>query len=614
MLQGQTGPKSSEEKTILNALKRLNRIDSQLPNLIDKIKGFMDSKMTDKILDESNLGPMISLSDKFMIVPKTFNNEDYHIAQYMVAVADKLGIGVYTLRTDPKLREVPAYYERIGSGIMCSLLDGDKRILARQGKKDDIELGRSIARGQQIVRIFSSGSLGQDALTPNHFFFGNNPGEKKENIKVTYFAKEMGNLFEETDYAEDLRKMLITLLRESAAFLTDDQKDQMVKEYLITRDLLINKYCAAKKIETIGSGKRKMQVKVRRLPHKPRASPLLTKNEAAIISQLSSNVFTQPSSQEKDDWFEFVTQNTFSKVRSRLREDYVTRSNFLEKYAQLTTSRLGEFKRSHPTQKQKKKREFSSQELETLLSKRTDPYYLFSVELSKIDPKFEHFLSRFRVENTKRQLLFADSCKELITYLESIRVYDEEVIIEDPDATQDFSKKDRSKRVGKPAPSAVNSKDKPKVEPGLAIEEIAPDPKEDLGKEVRKQLDALDPEILGRTKLNPIVVEANPIKVGRNGIITITDLLKERFRNSAKIFSVGKNAKGEDRFNAVIETFASLSEGASQDECLDNKVAWELIKYNLAESAKSRNKAGLWKREDLASGKAIPVTSSDASN
>jgi len=23
-----------------------------------------------------------------MIVPKTFNNEDYHIAQYMVAVAD----------------------------------------------------------------------------------------------------------------------------------------------------------------------------------------------------------------------------------------------------------------------------------------------------------------------------------------------------------------------------------------------------------------------------------------------------------------------------------------------------------------------------------------------
>jgi hypothetical protein len=437
MIGAHEGPKNREQ-LVLNRVRdhlELDKTDTKAG--MSKVLALLAKRTVDKISNESDIIPMLSLSEKWIILPDGFKNEDYHIGQYMITIAHLLGLEVHLVKFLPEKRDIPADFEKRGTGIYLSLCDFDRKILAKKGKKDDVELGRAIVRGQQIIRLFQAEELGLDALTHDHAFFGNDPGEK-DSVPRVYLAKTLDNLFEEKEWAEELRKILCTLMRESAQLLSERSQQEMVNEYLITRSQLIHYYCSTTSSETVGRGKKAKTVKTTRLAHKPRMSPLLEKNEAAVIGNLSNSIFTQPSSSEEENWVEYILGKSFSKVRALLQSNYKVRNEFLENYSRLTTTRLVELKKGSANLRYKKKKDVTSTDLTSLLGSRKDPYSQLARELSRFDQTWQGILVSFRINIPGTQKVDPnESLLRLTSYLKELRVYEASKIAEESGVTPD---------------------------------------------------------------------------------------------------------------------------------------------------------------------------------
>jgi len=418
--------------------------------------------MADTVIDSKNIRPTVSFSERFVILPEDCEQEDNYIGNYMATIAKKLNLKVYLLPYKKTKRDVSGVAEKLGLGIYLSLLDFNKNIKVKE-RDDIVEQGRSIVRAQQTIRLFSAKELGPEALTKNHRFFGNNPGEYRmfnnREIPVVYTAKELGALFAETDWEENLRQVLLSLVRESAQFLGPSQQYYSVSDSLITKELLIHYYASIQTSEEVGKGRRKRKVKVLKVPKRPSASPLLTKKEMDAIIHLSNSVFTDPMvpfMNEGEEWVDFIIRHSFKNVRKMYDSNYSSRASFLQNFARLTTNRLKEFRNNSPD-RQKKKKDITNLDVNTLLSIRK-PHRLekFAKEVSSFDPSFTGFLASFRVlisgiSDQKTDYLM--SLNKLISYLKSMDIYEGKEV-------DDSVKNTEPETVSKETKALEKSKDK----------------------------------------------------------------------------------------------------------------------------------------------------------
>jgi len=418
-------PKTIEEIALDKTIKGLTPEPIDLEAIRGASSKLLSSRLSSTLSREGKVRPHLTFQERYVILPVTFKEEDHYIGQYMMGISKELGLTVFLINYEGKSREISNEMEKISQGIFISLEDFSRKIRVKSSNKDFVEIGRTIVRAQQTIKIFSAKELGQRSLLPNHEFFGNNPGEQmvinKKEVPMVYNAKNLGFIFPEEEWAEQLRIILISLIRESARFLAADVVTHLIESSLLTKEDTIAKYCSS--YSTFQKGKKKW--KERRIPKKPRASPLLKPLEASFIETLVRGIFSDPLD-IKTSWAEFVTTFGFDPVMDRLKSNYHQRQSTLEGFARVTTARLKEYRKIRPEERYKKKKDIQQQDVEFLIRLREDPLRAFAREVLFLDTDFSGCLSLYKsVDKQSGRLDPQGSILKLIEDIKSFGVYDE---------------------------------------------------------------------------------------------------------------------------------------------------------------------------------------------
>jgi hypothetical protein len=361
--------------------------------------------------------------------------------------------------------------EKISIGMFLAINDQDRNIRVKKGKDDPVELGRTIVRAQQTLRLFTSPNLGNEALRKDQFYFGNNTGEtetvEKVVVPVKYSAKTLGSLFREKLWAEQLRKLLLTLIRESARLLTDSAATHAIVTNLLSKEETINTYCSTWTKVSVGKGRKKKEEKVREVPKRPKPSPLLTQPENHFIDSVAKNVFKEVVPDDVE-WPLFISKHGFNLVKDRLRANYSDRRLFRQSYARITTSRLKDFRKLKPDLRYKKKKDVTGVDLDALIESRQSRAASFAAEIAFLDATFKGSLLYYRTEVTKGERVVLDipaSKLKIAEDIERLGVYsanpqrpsseEDFVIVEDkklPELVMEKTKQGVKKKARAPLP------------------------------------------------------------------------------------------------------------------------------------------------------------------
>ena len=94
------------------------------------------------------------------------------------------------------------------------------------------------------------------------------------------------------------------------------------------------------------------------------------------------------------------------------------RADFLAKYAALTTRRLAHVWKVVPEAKTKRKKDMTSEEILTFISKKTDPVTEFANEIEKLNPTYDGILKSYAERDETGSLEPMASVCRLANYLE----------------------------------------------------------------------------------------------------------------------------------------------------------------------------------------------------
>jgi hypothetical protein len=363
----------------------------------------------------------------------------------MIEAAIKLGYEVKILQYDKsKLREIAEFDENLSLGIFMSLSDQEHTFNFTK-KTDPYEIGRTVARAQQVIgmlaALYNEGGL--ELLKANDYYFGNlqskssqikrdlkNLEESKDNkpkksvASKKYWLHSAPALFQEKEWADQLTKVLATLLRESYRIIPGQTLYNNLVPNLMTYSEVIRGYCT-RSIITVPARGRNPAVTVDKVPVKPRANNLLLKEEIAVIDRLSSKLW-EPTPFEKlsqEEWAETLLANGLKSIKSDLVRIYNDRATFLSKLASLTTKRLQAIRHMTPDSKTRRKSDITAEILGDSLLARTDNVDSFAVELMGLDPTGDLFLKEWATGDIYEGLL-ADRSQPVIQRLKQAIIVD----------------------------------------------------------------------------------------------------------------------------------------------------------------------------------------------
>jgi hypothetical protein len=142
---------------------------------------------------------------------------------------------------------------------------------------------------------------------------------------------------------------------------------------------------------------KKKAVTSKKVPGKPKQSPLLLKTEMDLLTKISAPLFGKTSLEvlSHDEWVHYILDNGLEWARKYLREIYVNRQTYLVRFAKLTTSRLQQLRKISVALQTKKKSNVSQEDLRTLLLSKENPTATFVTEIAKLDPTGGLFISQF---------------------------------------------------------------------------------------------------------------------------------------------------------------------------------------------------------------------------
>jgi hypothetical protein len=436
-------PADIEQIRISKIRSGLGTTKHTLSGLRGKASSVQASKLSATLASQNKIAPMISTGERWVILPDSFEEEDYYIGWTMNALAQSLGLTVYTVKYEGEVQaNMTDETEKISIGMFLAINDFDHNIRVKKGKNDPVELGRTIVRAQQVLRLFTSKNLGMEALRKDQFYFGNQTGEIETinniPVPVKYSAKTLGSLFREKLWAEQLRKLLLTLIRESARLLTESVATHAIVTNLLSKEETINLYCSTWTKITVGKGRKKKEEKVREVPKRPKPSPLLTQAENHFVDSIAKNVFREVVP-EDSDWPLLISNHGFGPVKDRLRENYSDRRLFRQSYARITTSRLKDFRKLKPDLRYKKKKDVTGVDLDALIESRTSRAATFASEIAFLDQTFKGSLLYYRTEVTKGTKVVLDipaSKLKIAEDIERLGIYSESP--QKPTSEEDF--------------------------------------------------------------------------------------------------------------------------------------------------------------------------------
>jgi len=344
--------------------------------------------------------PTIVWTERTIILPSTFREKsDNVIGHYMLKAAWKLCLKVRLTPYDGAYSDTSEWHDSVALGVFMSLDDVDSNFNIKQ-KTDGYEVGRTVARAQQLLGLTSAMGHTNEILKPSHYYFANNPGETKKvdknMIKVGTAKTEFLSLIRESDWRPQLVDILFRLMREVYTLIPYDTLINDLKPNIVTYGHVVNKFCAMERVVEPAKGKRKA-VTSKKVPGKPKQSPLLLKQEMDLLTKISAPLFGKTSLEvlTHDEWVHYILDNGLDWARKYLREIYVNRQTYLVRFAKLTTSRLQQLRKLSAALQTKKKSSVVQEDLRTLLLSKENPTATFVTEIAKLDPTGGLFLSQF---------------------------------------------------------------------------------------------------------------------------------------------------------------------------------------------------------------------------
>jgi hypothetical protein len=400
-------------------------------------------RISSKAKSLEKIPPTILWNEGFIVVPSTFKDKRSYAGHCIMKFATHLGLTVKLTGYDGEMRVPSEYDENIALGIYMGLTDQNANFNIK-AKTDAYELGRTIVRAQQIIGCLTSLGHSVDILKPNHYFFANNPGEVKKidknTVSVSSCKTQLVGLFAEKEIASDLLDMLIKLLRASYRLIPEDTLYNDLKPNIVTYQQVITKYCSVDRVIEPAKGKRKALI-AKKVPGKPKLSPLLLKSEMDFLSKISSPLFGKTTFEEMslDEWVNNLLDVGIAKVRGHLKSIYNERQVYLTRFAKLTTTRLQAIRKMDPTKSSIKKASVVVTDVQSLLLTRADLTTTFVSEVQKLDPTGEVFIAQYFAGDTKNYVTKGQLSDDDIRQLISKMILDNQVYSElknDLQATQ----------------------------------------------------------------------------------------------------------------------------------------------------------------------------------
>jgi len=421
-----------DNKRDLGVLHLDSVTDESLQSYLGEIRTEKLNKQGRDLTNLASLVPGLSAQEKYILLPTFQEIEDHpnrRLYGALAIIANRLGFRTYLLPEYKKrIRDVNEEQSKFCTGMAFIVEDMENHFNISE-KVEPYEAGRTFARSQQILGIFESNKkLGLNALKKNHRFFGNNPGETtaigKVRVPVPFKAKELRNLFREQDWSEALESLTVSLFRKYHDCLAKDIMDTEIKKNLITYSEVVQLYCTRDVI--VGKQKGHDIIKSR-VPHKPRSSNLLLKEEQRVVNNISDPVFNDGIPTDVDGFYHYVCKHGFDQTIKFLRAKSSKKAEFLQKFSSLTTKRLTEIRRIAPdSSKTKRKKDLSVCDAQVLIAYREDRYNEFASELLNLDPRLELALAQFKVLMKDSEVIDRLSTKsKVIDYVKAEICYEE---------------------------------------------------------------------------------------------------------------------------------------------------------------------------------------------
>jgi hypothetical protein len=376
--------------------------DDELPALENQIRKAFDKKRGIEASKASDLRPGISVSANTVYLPDTIDKYDgNHLVAMMFILARKLHFNVRKIPYgDRRIKTITPEAEKVSAGISFVILDNERNFNITK-KTDSYEQGRTYARAQQIIGMFThDNNLTMDALKRDQYFFGNNPKEveviNKRPYPVAYSAKEVRDLFIEEEWSPQLRDILNTLLRRSHILLNEDVATKAKIDNILPYSEAVSLFGMREVVTSQAVGK-KPAITKKRVPKKPKANSLLLKTEMSFLDDLTSDLFKAVDVTSKKEWLEAVTKASWAVTKSKIVQKASHRTEYLQKFAAMTTNRLNELRAELEPAKNKRKADITQTEVNAMLLRRSDLIRNFVNEVTHLDPLLHTFMSSHAV-------------------------------------------------------------------------------------------------------------------------------------------------------------------------------------------------------------------------
>jgi hypothetical protein len=274
----------------------------------------------------------------YWVCPKSLFTEDNIIGAMIYDLSVAAGSIVKTI--DFEVRQLNTFNKKFIEGIWFGIFSSQS--LKRRKGKQDYELGRACSFSLIVRSVFNrTEELGLSALIKDNFFYGNNPGETSNSNSVPFYIKmKLRSFFDKSEIGELLFGIVnATATSVGVSYLTEVESEKMIGESLIPIDSLISE-C----YPTLLVKRGKKQSKEIRKPNPIRSSPLYTKDEIKIISDLTSSIFTELESVSKD-YENCILSSGFTSVKKQIHDVINLRWETLQRFANQTKIRLQDIRR-----------------------------------------------------------------------------------------------------------------------------------------------------------------------------------------------------------------------------------------------------------------------------
>jgi hypothetical protein len=262
---------------------------------------------------------------------------------------------------------------------------------------------RKFVRGQQILGFIGSRNQKPDILKRNQALWGNNPQETESvqvqpgrftKFGVKYFKRDMASYWRESKFSKQLTEIFVQMIRDTWTAVPHEILYSNVVDSLIPLVDLVKLYCAHSETINVGTAKKPDMRTRTSVPSKPKESPLLLREEQAIINELAAPLFGKTFFEDNiQDWPLFLLGSGFRNVLDDLQSQYSARGVFVRNFAQLTTNRLGQIRNLPDVPKDLKKKDCKPERVAEIILLRQDAVDSFVDEVMHLDPQFNGFLS-----------------------------------------------------------------------------------------------------------------------------------------------------------------------------------------------------------------------------